>query len=115
MLLKLFHGQMKLIVKTELSTQTFAQTPKVMSYILQQKRHKYINYDFNRLANVCLLMSACECEGIFSVLASAMPPRRGASIARKRSGRSEGQATTVAASVDNLSVGDQVCSLYYPK
>jgi len=41
------------------------------------------------------------------VLASAMPPRRGASIARKRSGRSGGRATTVAASVDNLSVGDQ--------
>ena len=45
---------MKLIVKTELSTQTFAQTPKVMSYILQQKHHMYINYDVNRLANVWL-------------------------------------------------------------
>ena len=54
MLLKLFRGQMKLIVKTELSTQTFAQTPKVMSYILQQKHHTYINYDVNHLANVWL-------------------------------------------------------------
>ena len=55
--LKLFRGQMKLIVKTELSTQTFAQTPKVMSYILQQKHHTYIKYDVNRLANAWVLNS----------------------------------------------------------
>ena len=29
-----------------------------MSYVLQQKRHTYINYDINRLANVCLHKSA---------------------------------------------------------
>ena len=28
-----------------------------MSYVLQQKRHTYIKYDVNRLANVCLLKS----------------------------------------------------------
>ena len=25
-----------------------------MSYVLQQKHHTYVNYDVNRLANVCL-------------------------------------------------------------
>ena len=29
-----------------------------MSYVLQQKHHTYINYDVNRLANVCLDNSA---------------------------------------------------------
>ena len=28
-------------------------TAEVMSYVLQQKLHTYINYDVNRLENVC--------------------------------------------------------------
>ena len=79
MLLKLFRGQMKLIVKTKLSTQTFAQTPKVMSYILQQKHHTYINYDVNRLANVCLDNSAYNLliqDGMWNVLTMLPPNKR---------------------------------------
>ena len=40
-----------------MGSQTFAKTPEVMSYVLQQKRHTYINYDVNRLVNVWVLNS----------------------------------------------------------
>ena len=39
---------------TVIGSQTFSYTPEVMSYVLQQRRHTYINYDVNRLVNVCL-------------------------------------------------------------
>ena len=32
--------------------------PEVMSYVLQQNRHTYINYDVNRLVNVWVFNSA---------------------------------------------------------
>ena len=43
------------------STQTFALTPEVMSYVLQQKDHTYIKYDVNHLANVFLHNSGDNC------------------------------------------------------
>ena len=41
-----------------MGSQTFAQTPEMTSYVLQQRRRTYINFGVNRLVNICLLKPA---------------------------------------------------------